>query len=70
MSEAIRRASLTGGEDIKVQRSKITDALKTIKNFETPLGRISITAGRDVDQPRTYVAVVRGGRFTELIPPK
>jgi branched-chain amino acid transport system substrate-binding protein len=70
VSEAIRRANLTGGEDIKVQRSKITDALKTIKNFETPLGRISITAGRDVDQPRTYVAVVRGGRFTELIPPK
>jgi branched-chain amino acid transport system substrate-binding protein len=68
--EAIRRATLTGGEDIKVQRSKITDALKTIKNFETPLGRISITAGRDVDQPRTFVAVVRGGRFTELIPPK
>ncbi len=70
VAEAIHRANLTGGEDIKVQRSRITDALKTIKNFETPLGRISITAGRDVDQPRTYVAVVRGGRFIELTPPK
>lgn len=70
VAEAIRRANLTGGEDIKVQRSRIIDALKTIKNIETPLGRISITAGRDVDQPRTYVAVVRGGRFVELTPPK
>ena len=70
VTEAIRRANLTGGEDIKVQRGRITDALKTIKNIETPLGRISITAGRDVDQPRTYVAVVRGGRFVELTPPK
>jgi branched-chain amino acid transport system substrate-binding protein len=70
VAEAIRRANLTGGEDIKEQRSKITEALKTIKNFETPLGRISITATRDVDQPRTYVAVVRGGRFIELTPPK
>jgi branched-chain amino acid transport system substrate-binding protein len=70
VAEAIARANLTGGEDIKVQRTRITDALKTIKNFETPLGRIGITAGRDVDQPRTYVAVVRGGRFIELTPPK
>jgi branched-chain amino acid transport system substrate-binding protein len=70
VAEAIRRANLTGGEDIKDQRSKITEALKTVKNFETPLGRISITASRDVDQPRTYVAVVRGGRFIELVPPK
>jgi len=53
-----------------VQRTRITDALKTIKSFETPLGRIGITAGRDVDQPRTYVAVVRGGRFIELTLPK
>ncbi len=70
VAEAINRANLTGSEDIKVQRSRITDALKTIKNIETPLGRIGFTAGRDVDQPRTYVAVVRGGRFIELTPPK
>jgi branched-chain amino acid transport system substrate-binding protein len=70
VAEAIRRAGLTGAEDIRVQRSKITEALKTIQHFDTPLGRISITAGRDVDQPRTYVAVVRGGRFVELIPPR
>jgi branched-chain amino acid transport system substrate-binding protein len=70
VAEAIRRAGLTGAEDIGTQRSKIAEALKTIKGFETPLGRIGFTATRDVDQPRTYVAVVRGGRFIELTPPK
>ena len=69
VAEAIRRARLAGGEDIRTQRSRITQALKTIKNLETPLGRISITSARDVDQPRTYVAVVRGGRFVELTSP-
>ena len=70
VAEAVRRAGLTGTEDIGTQRSKIAEALKTIKSFETPLGRIGFTATRDVDQPRTYVAVVRGGRFIELNPPK
>ena len=70
VAEAIRRGGLTGGESIRTQRSKIIAALKTIKNFQTPLGRISITSGRDVDQPRTYVAVVHGGRFVELSPPR
>jgi len=70
VAEAIRRANLTGAEDIRAQRDKITEALKTIKNFETPLGRISIADNRDVIQQRTYVAVVRNGRFTELIPPQ
>ncbi|HEV2440806.1 MAG TPA: ABC transporter substrate-binding protein [bacterium] len=66
VSEAVRRAGLTGAEDVRTQRSKIEQALYTIKNFETPLGRISIANDRDVIQPRTYVAVVRGGRFVEL----
>ena len=70
VAEAIRRGGLTGGESIRTQRSRIIEALKTIKNFQTPLGRISITSGRDVDQPRTYVAVVHGGRFVELSPPR
>jgi branched-chain amino acid transport system substrate-binding protein len=70
VAEAIRRGGLTGGESVRTQRSRIIEALKTIKNFQTPLGRISITSGRDVDQPRTYVAVVRGGRFVELNPPR
>ncbi|HYM90406.1 MAG TPA: ABC transporter substrate-binding protein [bacterium] len=70
VGEAIRRSKLTGGEDIGTQRTRITEALKTIKNFETPLSRISITDTRDVNQPRTYVAVVRGGRFVELTPPR
>jgi len=70
IAEAIRRADLTGAEDIRTQRSNIAAALKTIKNFETPLGRISIADNRDVIQPRTYVAVVRNGRFIELVPPQ
>ncbi|HLW61632.1 MAG TPA: ABC transporter substrate-binding protein [bacterium] len=70
VAEAVRRANLTGGEDIKAQRGRIAQALTTIKNFETPLGRISIGPDRDVIQPRTYVAVVRGGRFVELTPSK
>jgi branched-chain amino acid transport system substrate-binding protein len=70
VAEAVRRANLTGGEDIKAQRGRIAEALTTIKNFETPLGRISIGPDRDVIQPRTYVAVVRGGRFVELTPSK
>ena len=70
VAEAIRVAGLTGSEDIAAQRSKIADALKTIKNFETPLGKISITETRDVSQPRTYVAVVRNGHFVELVPPQ
>ena len=70
IAEAVRRANLTGGEDIAEQRSRIAAALKTVQNFETPLGRISITATRDADQPRTFVAVVRGGRFIELTLPK
>ena len=70
VAEAVRRAGLTGAEDIGTQRSKIAEALRTIKSIETPLGRIGFTATRDVDQPRTYVAVVRGGRFIELTPPK
>lgn len=70
VGEAIRRSKLTGGEDIATQRARITEALKTIKNFETPLGRISITETRDVQQLRTYVAVVQGGRFVELVPPR
>jgi len=70
VAEASRRANLTGAEDIRTQRDKITEALKTIKNFETPLGRISIADNRDVIQPRTYVAVVRNGRFVELVPPQ
>ncbi len=70
VAEAIRRAQLTGGEDIATQRSKIVAALKTITNFETPLGKISIADNRDVIQPRTYVAVVRNGRFVELVPPR
>lgn len=70
VAEAIRRAQLTGGEDITTQRSKIAAALKTITNFETPLGKISIADNRDVIQPRTYVAVVRNGRFVELVPPR
>ncbi len=70
VGEAIRRSKLTGGEDIGTQRTRITTALKTIKNFETPLGRISITDTRDVNQFRTYVAVVSGGRFVELTPPR
>ncbi len=68
VAEAIRRAKLTGGEGITTQRRAITEALKTIKNFETPLGKISIADNRDVIQPRTYVAVVRYGRFVELVP--
>jgi branched-chain amino acid transport system substrate-binding protein len=70
VAEAIRRANLTGAEDIRTQRDKIAEALKTIKNFETPLGRISIADNRDVIQSRTYVAVVRNGRFVELVPPQ
>ncbi len=66
VAEAIRRAHVTGGDPILTQRSRILAALPTIKNFETPLGRIGIGADRDVIQPRTYVAVVLGGRFVEL----
>jgi branched-chain amino acid transport system substrate-binding protein len=66
VSEAIRRAGLTGTEPVAEQRTKIAQALHTIKNLDTPLGRISIGDDRDVIQPRTYVAVVRGGRFVEL----
>jgi branched-chain amino acid transport system substrate-binding protein len=66
VAEAIHRAGLTGTEDVATQRSKIVQALHTVKNLDTPLGRISIADDRDVIQPRTYVAVVRGGRFVEL----
>jgi len=69
VAEAVRRAGVTGAQPIRTQRSKILAALYTIKGFDTPLGKISITKGRDVDQPRTYVAVVRGGRFVELEAP-
>ena len=66
VAEAIHRAGFTGTEDVATQRSKIVQALHTVKNLDTPLGRISIADDRDVIQPRTYVAVVRGGRFVEL----
>ncbi len=66
VAEAIRRAAVTGAAPLTTQRSKILAALPTIKNFETPLGRISIGSDHDVIQPRTYVAVARNGRFTEL----
>jgi branched-chain amino acid transport system substrate-binding protein len=66
VAEAIRRAGLTGTEEVVAQRSKIVQALHTVRNLDTPLGRISIADDRDVIQPRTYVAVVRGGRFVEL----
>ncbi len=69
VAEAIRRAGVTGTEPIQVQREKIVAALYTIKNFDTPLGKIGITKERDVDQQRTYVAVVRNGRFVELETP-
>ncbi|HYM71134.1 MAG TPA: ABC transporter substrate-binding protein [bacterium] len=69
VAEAIRRAGVTGTAPIRAQRDKIVAALYTIKNFETPLGKIGITKERDVDQPRTYVAVVRNGRFVELEAP-
>ena len=54
VAEAVRRAGLTGAEDIGTQRSKIAEALRTIKSIETPLGRIGFTATRD-GNPKTVI---------------
>ena len=56
VAEAIKRAGTTS------DRAKLRDALASIKDFDTVLGKFSFTAERDGDHP-AVIQVVKGDKF-------
>jgi branched-chain amino acid transport system substrate-binding protein len=56
VAEALKRAGTT------TDRAKVRDALASIKDFDTTLGKFSFTAARDGEHP-AVIQVVKGDRF-------